>query len=319
MKTHCKRIVISFVLSLVVNVFGSPLGPLKDYCLNRLQVQSDSGSVTCYSDHIHLGGGSKVYLTVEGAGELRFRGNGYEDWFWCRCDDSSSVVWTCKSHYGYVDVVVNISGAGIHTIVWDTYSSWASSGWGDIANVRWKGNTIPLDPIPGLSDNPTIEQVQDALYGSKDSSLGTYISDGNKYNCYRQWADTICGSSFAKRQEVRDSAYAWLSFALNTDSLITKAPVQGEVSIGRFSPNADEAKAFDLDIAINGIAVGASATAANLANVFTIEGSTSPNGTYSSDDVEVTFGTPSNGKVKCTAKAKDATKTQFFMRVKMNP
>ena len=184
----------------------------------------------------------------------------------------------------------------------------------------WAGKNVQYyDPIPAIG-SAVAKNLKEALYDAGDERLRSLITTDAQYNNFRSWANGVIGTSnMAQRQTVKDSSFAWLSYALDADSLITKAPVQGEVSIGRFSPNADEAKAFDLEVAINGITVGASATAANLAEVFKIEGSTSPNGTYSSDDVEVTFGTPSEGKVKCTARPKDATKTSFFMKVKMNP
>ena len=175
------------------------------------------------------------------------------------------------------------------------------------------------DPIPVIG-SAVAKNLKEALYDAEDEQLKSIITTEAQYNNFRAWANGVVGTSdMAQRQMVKDSSFAWLSYALDLDSLITKAPVQGEVSIGRFTPNADEAKAFDLDVAIDGISIGANATAANLAEVFNVEGSTSPNGTYSSNDVEVSFGTPSEGKVKCTARPKDTTKTSFFMRVKMNP
>lgn len=195
---------------------------------------------------------------------------------------------------------------------------YVSSSW-TLPNT-WAGYSVKYyDPIPAIG-SAVAKNLKEALYGATDERLKSRITTETQYNNFRSWANGVVGTSdMAQRQTVKDSSFAWLSYALDADSLITKAPVQGEVSIERFAPNADEAKAFDLAVAIDGITVGANATAANLAEVFTIEGSTTPNGTYSSDDVEVTFGTPSEGKVKCTARPKDATKTSFFMKVKMNP
>ena len=203
----------------------------------------------------------------------------------------------------------------------ETVNIYVSTKW-TLPNIWEAGSSRSVqyyDPIPAIG-SAVAKNLNEALYDAEDERLKSLITTEEQYNNFRSWANGVVGtSSMAQRQNVKDSSFAWLSYALDADSLITKAPEQGEVSIERFAPNADEAKAFDMDVAIDGISVGASATASNLAEVFTIEGSTSPNGTYSSDDVEVTFGTPSNGKVKCTARAKDATKTSFFMRVKMNP
>lgn len=199
-----------------------------------------------------------------------------------------------------------------------TISVYVSTQW--TLPKKWFGyNAQYYDPIPAIG-SAVAKNLYEALYDAEDERLKSIITTEAQYNNFRSWANGVIGTSnMAQRQTVKDSSFAWLSYALDADSLITKAPVQGELSIGRFTPNADETKAFDLDVAIDGISIGANATAANLAEVFNVEGSTSPNGTYSSNDVEVSFGTPSEGKVKCTARPKDTTKTSFFMRVKMNP
>lgn len=697
-----KALICAITLFVVVVSLGASS---KDYYLNRFQIKSDSGSVTCYNDHFHLGGGSKLYLTVQGAGQLTFRANGYEDWFWCRCD--GNLVWTCKSHYGYVDVSVNISGDGLHTIVWNTYSSWASSGWGDVASVTWDGKQIPLnlgpyetevptitpdsgttfdtdlsvtitgdedvaiyytidgseptiestpykrfriygkttvkaiavaeglepsdvavahyalgtctnpvisledgsvfqhsnqevsidwvetdgilrytldgseptndsteyvgpftisntttvrakvfsdkffdsdvasatltrewvkvttptvalaasftgtktkatfacstkgatihytldgstpndnspiytgplfiteactvkayavlndyidsevasatvervwgvgdsigvpdmrfkdggnvpwardavtykggadsmrsgsieneqtselfatvkgkgtlsfwwkascedsdgvydwdhaefhaddqvyylegetdwiqlthnfstdgehtlrwvyrkddagkdgndcvwidelewvgDPIPDLGGEPVVDEIEDVLYEATDGRLIRHITDGGKYKAFHQWADRACGSDFVKRQGLKESSNAWLSFALDSDTLIVNTPKQGDLTIDDFKSSETSSDAFDFELSVEGIAIGDGATADNLAEVFGVEGATTLNGEFSADNVELSFETPIEGKVKCTARPKDATATSFFMKANMNP
>ena len=194
-------------------------------------------------------------------------------------------------------------------------------GWKDANGKRldtWFGRTIIYDPIPSIGDEPTTEDISEALEGSADGRLATHIVNGSAYNAYRAWAERVRGSDFAKRQAMKDSAHAWLSFALDSNALITNAPKQGDVKIDTFKPSATIG-AFDFEISVKDIAVGDGATATNLAEIFGIEGSSTPNGDYSSSGIDLTFGTPNNGKVRCTARAKDATKTSFFMRVKMKP
>ena len=72
-------------------------------------------------------------------------------------------------------------------------------------------------------------------------------------------------------------------------------------------------------ISVTDVSVGEGATASNLADVFSVEGATAPNGEYSSDDVSASFSVTSNGKVRCVAAPKDSSATSFFMKVKMNP
>lgn len=194
-------------------------------------------------------------------------------------------------------------------------------GWKDANGNRldtWFGRAIIYDPIPSIGDKPTTEDISEALEGSTDGRLATHIANGSAYNAYRAWAERVRGSDFAKRQAVKDSAHAWLTFALDSNALITNAPKQGDVKIDTFKSSATIG-AFDFEVSVKDIAVGDGATATNLAEIFGIEGSSTPDGDYSSSGIDLTFGTPNNGKVKCTARPKDATEPSFFMRVKMNP
>ena len=194
-------------------------------------------------------------------------------------------------------------------------------GWKDDSGNRlttWCGRKVVFDPIPYMGDKPTTEYVADAIDGSKDGRLAAKITSGSAYNAYRAWAERVCGTDFMKRQAVKDSAHAWLSFALDANAPIINAPKQGDLTIDTFKPSATSGS-FDFEISVKDIAIGDEATAANLAEIFGIEGAETPSGAYSSSNVEVVFGTPQNGSVRCTAKPKDTTKTSFFMRVKMNP
>ena len=148
--------------------------------------------------------------------------------------------------------------------------------------------------------------------------MTAHITDKSGYNLFRHWLNRACGSDFAKRQAVKDSAHAWLSFALDASTLIVNPPKQGDLKIDAFKPSSTSG-AFDFDIAVEDIAIGEDTTAANLAEIFGVEGATTPNGEYSSSGVEMSFGTPTNGKVRCTAKPKDASAKSFFMKVRMTP
>ena len=175
------------------------------------------------------------------------------------------------------------------------------------------------DPIPAIG-SAVAKNLTEALYYAVDSKLKGQINTNDKYNAFRTWANSVCGTSdMAKRQSVMDSSLAWLSYALDADSLVSKAPVQGDVNIERFVPDAEQDKTFDLDISIADVSVGSGATAANLAQIFSIEGAEAPEGPYSPDAVTVSFGTPASGKVRCAAGPKDASAPSFFMRVKMAP
>ncbi len=184
--------------------------------------------------------------------------------------------------------------------------------------TTWFGRTIVYDPLPDIGDNATAEDIAEAFDGVQDGRLTAHITDKNGYSIFRHWLNRACGSDFSMRQAVKDSAHAWLSFALDADALIVTLPKQGDVKIDTFKPSATSG-AFDFDISVENIAIGEGATAANLAEIFGIEGATTPNGDYSSSDVEISFETPADGKVKCTARPKDASAKSFFMKVRMTP
>jgi len=194
-------------------------------------------------------------------------------------------------------------------------------GWRDGNGQRletWHEKLVVFAPYPFLGDNPTPSQIAGVLEYSMDERITSRIINGSDYNSYRTWVDRVCGTDFSKRESVENSDHAWLSFALDANVLIADTPKQGDLRIDGFKASATSG-AFDFEISIEGITVGEEATATNLAEIFGIEGAEMPNGDYTSNDVELTFGTPANGKVKCTARPKDATKTSFFMKVKMNP
>ena len=197
-------------------------------------------------------------------------------------------------------------------------SVYVSSRWS--LPSTWEGYSVKYyDPIPEIG-SAVAKNLTEALCYATDDKLKTKLDNESKYNAFRVWANGVCGTSdMTKRQAVMDSSLGWFSYVIDADSLLTKAPVQGDMSIDRFVPNAEQVKTFDLDISIADISVGDGATATNLAEVFSIEGATAPNGEYSSDSVVSSFSVMSNGKVRCVAAPKDSSATSFFMRVRMNP
>ena len=68
-------------------------------------------------------------------------------------------------------------------------------------------------------------------------------------------------------QEVKESSNAWLSYALDTDALITAAPKEGDAVIDTFESTATDG-AFEFAVKIDGIEVGENALEANIRKVF---------------------------------------------------
>ncbi|MBR3822977.1 MAG: leucine-rich repeat protein [Kiritimatiellae bacterium] len=214
----------------------------------------------------------------------------------------------------WTNVSVEIAGSGEHTLRW-VYQKDSSDKSGEdcawLDEVVW---TPAPDPIPELPSTATAEQVAAALSGSADAKLVANITDAAEYAAYRAWA---LGLEVVTAQEVKDSAYAWLSYALDTDALIAAAPKEGDLTIGGFTQGSS-AGVFDLSVSISGITVGDNATAANLKKVFGVEGAGSlDESEFKEANVDIEFGKPEGGKVKIKATPKDPTAKQFFMRVRM--
>ena len=85
---------------------------------------------------------------------------------------------------------------------------------------------------------------------------------------YRTWALGLAG---ATPYQVKASQNAWLSYALDIDSLIAAAPKEGGVVIDIIE-NAATDGVFEFTVKIDGIAVGENALEANIRKVLEVEG-----------------------------------------------
>lgn len=168
--------------------------------------------------------------------------------------------------------------------------------------------TIHQDPIPAIASDA---EVTDALDGSADANLAANIVGKANYDAYRAWVLR----HGLDRQTVKDAPKAWLSYALDTSSLITKKFRKNDLAIISFGPHAFGR--FSFEVGVNGVDIGDAATAANLAKVFGLEGAASLNGEFSPDNVDFSFGTPNNGKATVIAGPKDGMAESFFMRMTM--
>jgi hypothetical protein len=203
----------------------------------------------------------------------------------------------------WTNVSVEIAGSGEHTLRW-VYQKDSSDKAGEdcawLDEVVW---TPDPDPIPELPSTATAEQVAAALGGSADAELAANITTAAEYAAYRAWA---LGLEGVTPQQVKDSAYAWLSYALDTDKLIAAAPKEGDVVIDTFESTATDG-AFEFAVKIDGIEVGENALEANIRKVFDIEGTeklVSGGAGFSPDNVEVNAAAPQDGNVKFTVTPK---------------
>jgi hypothetical protein len=191
-------------------------------------------------------------------------------------------------------VTYNFNDSKEHVIRWtfikDEYDEpdapYSDFAW--VSDVTWTPIAV-IDPIPELSLTATAAEVALALEGSADAKLADNIKTAAEYSAYRTWALGLTGVT---PDAVKSSPFAWLSYALDTDTLIAANLKEGDVVIDTFESTATEG-AFEFTVKVDGIKVGDDALEANIRKVFGIEGAAelSSDGTlnsgFSSNNVEV--------------------------------
>ena len=184
-------------------------------------------------------------------------------------------------------------------------------------------------PIPALALTATPAEVAAALSGSADDGLVKNITNAAQYVAYRQWALTVKdvdGISVAGTQTVKDSAYAWWSFALGTDKLLPGVLSSDAIRIESFG-RAKETGKFEFVVSVADVGIGGGVTITdvnreaiieNLKNAIGVEGVAMLDGrSFSSDGIEVTFSVPIDGKARFVVTPPADMSNSFFMRVKM--
>ena len=175
----------------------------------------------------------------------------------------------------------------------------------------------PKDPIPEIASDALPEVVEMALAESNDIGLFANITNAMQYAAYRTWA---MGLSSVTAEEVKASPVAWLSYALDADSLIAAAPKEGDLKIDSFESSSTDG-ASEFTVKLKDIAAGYGALEDNLKKVFDIEGREKlSSGEFSSNAVQINAAQADNGNVKFTVTPKvekDEKPTSFFFKVKM--
>jgi hypothetical protein len=130
------------------------------------------------------------------------------------------------------------------------------------------------------------------------------------------------GSAPIGVQTVKESTNVWLSYAFAADALIDKELTSEDLKIKSFTPASSDGK-FEFTVSVKDVNIGGGSVAVetlkeNLKKVLGIEGSAtlSPGG-FSSDNIDITFDTPVDGKARFTVTPQVDAGSSFFMRVKV--
>ena len=211
----------------------------------------------------------------------------------------------------WTNIVHEITKYDEHELVW-RYAKGASDGH-DSEECAWIDEVVwmagPADPIPRIA---TDSEVADALDGSADSNLAANITSRTEYNAYRAWVD----KRGLGHKAVKAAPKSWLSYALDANVLIDRRFRKDDLSIDMFAQSS--AGGFLFELGLNGVEIGDEATAANLAKIFGIEGTSAiDRNDFSSDNVTFSFGAPNDGKATIVAEPKDGNAESFFLRATM--
>ena len=206
-----------------------------------------------------------------------------------------------------------------------TLETWSSLV--DLANQRTP--VFSSDAIPEVDND---SDVLNALKGSKDEELKRNITDVETYAAYREWSQSVSksdGTAAAGPRAVKGAPNAWLSYALGSDRLVEKVITSNDVQIVSFkvedggSLGATRPVSFAFEVAIDGVNIGGGTVAEtmlkeNLKKVLGVEGATTLDASaFSSDNIDVIFDMPVDGKAKFFVTPPTDAGDSFFMRVKV--
>ena len=162
------------------------------------------------------------------------------------------------------------------------------------------------------------EAVWEILSVAEDWKLRAYVVDIWTYNRFRVWALaalTADGTAVAGAEVVLASPHAWVSFALDSERLLTRAPTDEDLEIERFGPCAEGLGRFDFTIRVQGVTIGSSAWSDELSRVFGVKGAeTLVPGAFTSEGVWVESYWSEDGVLRFMAGPDDPSQPTFFMR-----
>lgn len=195
-----------------------------------------------------------------------------------------------------------------------------SSARTGLVEITAKGNVILTVEVkqesslmPELPEGASDAEVRGVMSTFADTKIKNYIVDYDAYNNFRTWVK----SNAIDYNAVKDSPHAWLSYALNTASLIAKEVKAGDVVIENFK-KWSKPGVFDFTVSVKDISIGDDALEENIKKVFGIEGSTSlKSELFSPDLLRVKAVALESGKVRFTVEPNDITAKSFFFKVKM--
>ena len=184
--------------------------------------------------------------------------------------------------------------------------------------------------IPSVDEDVSTATVNAAVdiagFVDAETVKKTIGGSAEKYNAFRKWAQGVGGGE----QAVIASPRAAMSYALGADALIGKEITSNDVHVAGFGVVNDGSAlgttgpaSFAFEIVIDGVNIGGGAVheavlKENLKKVLGVEGAaTLSPGAFSSDNINIVFDAPANGKARFTVTPPADAGNAYFMRVKV--
>lgn len=296
----------------------------------RDRAVAHDGDTAMRSGDIDDGQTSWIEVTVTGAGTLSF---------WWRASSESykgtlydlarltvdgvSVIPDIGGEIGWRSESVSISGGGAHVVRWAYIKDSLNSSGEDCAwldEVSWTPS-VAMEPLPELEQDTLPGDVAAVMAETADASLSANVTNAVQYAAFRTWALAVT-NDMVTAQAVKESSLAWLSFALGADALIGKELTTDDVRIESFTP-ASAGGNYEITVSVKDVDIGGGAVnedvlKENLKKVLGIEGArTLAPDSFSSDNIDITFGTPVDGKARIIVSPPPDAGSTFFMRVKV--
>jgi hypothetical protein len=296
----------------------------------RDRAVAHDGDTAMRSGAIDDGQTSWIEVTVTGAGTLSF---------WWRASSESykgtlydlarltvdgvSVIPDIGGEIGWRSESVSISGGGAHVVRWAYIKDSLNSSGEDCAwldEVSWTPS-VAMEPLPELAQDALPGDVAAVMAETADASLSANVTNAVQYAAFRTWALAVT-NDMVTAQAVKESSLAWLSFALGANAMIVKELTTDDVRIESFTP-ASAGDNYEITVSVKDVDIGGGAVnedvlKENLKKVLGIEGArTLAPDSFSSDNIDITFGTPVDGKARIIVSPPPDAGSTFFMRVKV--
>ena len=177
--------------------------------------------------------------------------------------------------------------------------------------------------FPEMGAAATAAEIATALDGAADGALAANIAGASDYDDFRNWARGVGAAA------VKESGTAWVSFALDANTIVDKELTDEDITIEAFSVGADGGATgaqatLSLEFAVNGVSVGAAAVGERIKTVLGVEGAEELKGSaFSSDNLAVSLAPTGDGRIRATVTRRDdngvpgSSPDSFFLRVKV--